>query len=348
MAILFAPLLLARLIYSGWLDGRVESCWCEGKDRGGLVAKGEFLADVDEVDPIDLRFDLGQWIGPGREGEADVPAMLRALAAQGYDALTLGRWEAARHPDQVRGWLALQPLPAVLTGVDYEGVVADHLLIPWEGQVVLLLAVVDPLDADPLWGLPEPAAAIEGALAATAGLYDQVILVSWLDTFRNRDLAAAWPGEITVVVEALYDFAGIDTPGHEFGLVGLDRCGRLQVLARDFPDAALEGAPARWARRLVEIGDGYEPTRPDLRLWPAPGVAPDPPVSSRVCVACHADQGEGHGHPPPFVAAAGGCRACHAGGWGHLMAAASAVPMPTRPVSCGACHEGLKTEEEEP
>ena len=155
-------------------------------------------------------------------------------------------------------------------------------------------------------------------------------------------------GVITVVVEALYDFAGFETPGHEYGLVGLDRCGRLQVLARDLPDAALAGAPARWARQLIEIGEGYQPTAPDLRTWPEPGVAPDPPVFSRVCLACHADSGEGHGHLPPFEEVAGGCSACHAGGWGHLMAASSTVPMPTRPVSCGVCHEGMRDEEEEP
>lgn len=332
------PLLVARLLYSGWVDGRVETCWCDGRDQGGLPAKAAFLEDVGAVEPVGLMLDLGQWLRPGDEERGDPAAMLRGLADMGFDALALGLWEASRDPDEVEGWLREQPLTAVLTGVaDPGGLVADHLLIPWEGEVLLLMAVVDPLDADPLWGLPEPEDAVARAMASADGLFDRALLVSWLDTFRNRDIAASWPGRIDIVVEGLYEFEGVETPGHAFGLVGLDRCARLQVLVRDDPAPLDPAIPVRWARRRIDIGDEYAGTPPDLTLWPAPAGRPEPPVSSRVCRACH-EVADDHGHPPAAAEAGGRCRACHAGGWGHVMAAASEVPMPPRPVACASCH----------
>ena len=290
----------------------MDVCLCRGEERGGLLAKAAFLEDLSLVEALPLRLDAGNWISPAG-GEPPPEEMMGQFSAMGYSAIGLGPEEVARDPGVLFPRMAEGLVPIVLTGSSHPGV-SDHLLLPWDGEMLLLLVLADPTAAHPAWFLPPPEFALAEALAANDGLFDRVAIVSWLDTFQMRDLLSLHPGVVDVVLEGLYDFEGVDTTLDGVSLVGVDRCSGFQLVSMDLLEGAT-GTEERWSRLSIDLGEGYRSTPPDPGFWDDPPVSLPPAVGSGVCKACHEAWDMVHSGPEPQTA----CRTCHGQGWSHLM-----------------------------
>lgn len=306
--------LASRLLTTGWVEGRVDQCFCRGEERGGVVAKGEFLEDVRQVESLPLLFDVGNWWGGN---ETLLPQDLFSLYGQmGYRGIGLGPIETTVDPASWTESFLGSPVPFVLTGSQAEGV-QTHLLLPWEGEMLLVLVLVDPLDAHPAWFLPPPREGMERVLSENAGIFDSVVVVSWLDTFQLRDILALIPQKFDLVIEGQYDFEGVEEMWNGTVLIGVDRCSRFQFATRERMEG-LEGTTDRWYRETVDLGWGYaDDPSPDL-LFPEESLrASDPTVSPALCTVCHTGVIERHQDGGTEKSA--GCSRCHGEGWRHLM-----------------------------
>lgn len=252
--ILFLTFLLnSKFLYSGSNLSRFDVCQCGDYETGGMVPQGEFMKDVEHLEQFAFKMNVGNLIE--KSDFENLNLALSLLDVQGYDLFLLGPNEAEMLPEDIFSESLKHDNVEIIMSTSIMQDIPRYKIVNWDGQDVLVLSIMDPIQVNPGWGYIQPEEALNEIFLETQGLYDLVVLVSWLDTFRNRDIIDQWPGTISFLIEAQYDFEGIEMTFDNVPIVGLSQCSNLQLVhLEDSFDLISE---KEWRKVVIDLGEGY-------------------------------------------------------------------------------------------
>jgi len=252
--ILFLTFILnSKFLYSGSNLSRFDVCECGDVGVGGLIPQGEFIKDVENLENFSFKMNVGNLIKKSDFDNFNLAVSL--LDLQDYDLLILGPNEAEMLPEDIFSEsLKHNNIEMVMSTSVFQDL-PRYKILNWDGNDVLVFSLMDPIEINPGWGYIQPEEVLRDILLETQGMYDFAIVISWLDTFRNRDLLALWPGRIDFLIEAQYDFEGIELTFEEVPIVGLNHCSNLQLVS--FEESFDFLYEKKWKKVVVDIGEGY-------------------------------------------------------------------------------------------
>ncbi len=254
MLILFLTFILnSKFLYSGSNLSRFDICECGDTNVGGLISQAEFMKDVEVLENFSFKMNVGNLIEESDFENFNLAMSL--LDLQDYDLFLLGPNEAEMLPEDVFSESLKHTNVEMVMSTSVIQDIPRYKILNWDGKDVLIFSLMNPIEINPGWGYIYPEQVLSDIFQETQGLYDLAIVVSWLDTFRNRDILDAWPGMIDFLIEAQYDFEGIEMTFEEVPIVGLNHCSNLQLVY--FEESFDFLSEKKWKKVVVDIGEGY-------------------------------------------------------------------------------------------
>ncbi len=254
MLILFLTFALnSKFLYSGSNLSRFDICECGDVNVGGLISQGEFIKDVEILENFSFKMNVGNLIKKSDFDKFNIAVSL--LDLQGYELLLLGPNEAEMLPEDIFSESLKHNNVEIVMSTSVVQDIPRYKILNWDGNDVLIFSLMDPIEINPGWGYIQPEEVLRDIFLETQGMYDFAIAVSWLDTFRNRDLLDAWPQMIDFLIEAPYDFEGIELTFEDVPIVGLSHCANLQLVS--FEESLDYLYEKKWKKSVIDIGEGY-------------------------------------------------------------------------------------------
>jgi 2',3'-cyclic-nucleotide 2'-phosphodiesterase (5'-nucleotidase family) len=274
------------VIFTSEFTCELQPCYCEGRRLGGV---GTVAAFIRRRGGAPLVLDTGcMGCGTRPEEVTRLEALLRGMAAAGYDAANVGEFELWLGARQIRrlSELGVQLVSANVLGEGGEPVVAPFVTFRRGGLRIAVTGLVagDAYRAGPGLSVEEPFESLARLLPAVQGRSDVILVLADVRPGESRRLAEVFPELTAVLFRGRGESAGpVAVNGVTLASVsGLGRYAGTLVL--DWKDGAaapsVSGGPVVIDRRYGRADDVVEASIGWLRAAGVPGSgAPSPAVA---------------------------------------------------------------------